>query len=41
MRYHTGIKIFFAALFIGMSSYAYYLHTDDSVKIADYTNVPD
>ena len=41
MRYHTGIKIFFAALFIGLSGYAYYLHTDDSVKIADYTNVPD
>ena len=41
MRYHTGIKIIFAALFLGMASYAYYVYTDDSIKMGDYTNVPD
>lgn len=41
MRYHTCIKIVFAALFIGLASYAYYFYTNDSIKNADYANVPD
>lgn len=41
MRYHTGIKIIFAAIFMGMATYAYYFYNDDSVNAADYANVPD
>ena len=41
MRYHTGIKIIFAAIFIGMASYAYYFYNNDSIQAADYANVPD
>ncbi len=41
MRYHTGIKIIFAAIFIGMASYAYYFYNNDSVHAGDYANVPD
>lgn len=41
MKYHTGIKIIFAALFLGLAGYAYQFYTDDSVKTADYANVPD
>ena len=41
MKYHTGIKIIFAALFLGLASYTYYFYTDDSIKAADYANVPD
>lgn len=41
MRYHTGIKIIFAALFLGLGAYGYYFYTDDSVKAAEYVNVPD
>lgn len=41
MKYHTGIKIIFTALFLGLAGYAYHFYTDDSVKIADYANVPD
>ena len=40
MKYHTGIKIIFAALFLGLAGYAYQFYTDDSVKGTDYTNVP-
>lgn len=41
MKYHTGIKIIFAALFLGLAGYAYQFYTDDSVKVTDYANVPD
>lgn len=41
MRYHTYIKIFFSCLFIGIAGFAYHFYTDDSIKAADYTNVPD
>lgn len=41
MRYHTGIKIIFAALFLGLAGYAYQFYNDDSIKVADYANVPD
>lgn len=41
MRYHTGIKIIFAAIFLGMASYAYHFYTNDSIQAADYANVPD
>lgn len=41
MRYHTGIKIIFAAIFIGLAGYAYHFYTNDSVKAGDYANVPD
>lgn len=41
MRYHTGIKIIFAALFLGLAGYTYHFYNDDSVKAADYANVPD
>lgn len=41
MKYHTGIKIIFAAIFIGMASYAYHFYTNDSIHAGDYANVPD
>lgn len=41
MRYHTGIKIIFAAIFIGMAGYAYHFYNNDSIHAGDYANVPD
>lgn len=41
MRYHTWIKIFFAALFVCLAGFAYHFYTDDSIRNVDYANVPD